>query len=90
MADYGDWFKTDAIWMRWLEASPIKKVSRCDRVWGHLVPADTPRLQVDSLAGPDRKRGKGTKAEYLCSVCALKDYELVPPSPLYTDQDELF
>ncbi len=88
--EFGAWFRTKKTDMRWLPKSPTDRTSRCDAVWSHVVPPGVPRLQVDSMGGPVRKRGKGKRHEYLCVQCAMERYGVKPPTPVYDNQGELF
>ena len=90
MPEFGDWFRRADVDMKWLCCSPAGVASRCDNRYSHVVPANAPRLMVDSDVGPIRKRGKGKRHEYLCVACARERYGVTPPSMLYTNQEWLF
>ena len=85
---WGEWFRGKGTDMKWLAESPTGVVSRCDRHWGHVVSATSPRLMVDSSQGPLRKRGRGKRHEYVCVACALQYFGVKPP-PL-DNQERMF
>lgn len=87
MSVWGKLFKHQGIDMWWGERSPLEIRQRCDRVPGHWVEKDEPRLRVSTNRGKDRASGHSRKHEYICLVCALKDYGL---HPFDKNQEQLF